>query len=136
MAISDAIKRKAESAIISVRNSTLTMEMQDNLVEAIESTKETTNGLTAEQKLQATTENQFMIVRLLAMHMISAQKDVKRTWKEVIVECKKEIMIVLVALSVVFSVLFALQPQLADHIDPIAQHMIEQQQQTEGASHE
>ena len=127
MAINEAIKRKAESAIVSIRSSTLPMEMQDNLIEAIESTKETTNGLTAEQKLQATTENQFMIVRLLAMHMISAQKGIKHSWKEVIIECKREFMYALIAMSIIFSLLFALRPQLADHIDPIAKHIMEQQ---------
>ena len=129
MAISDAIKRKAESAIVSVRNSTLPMEMQDNLIEAIESTKETTNGYSQEEKLQYTTENQFMIVRLLAMHMISASKDVKRTWKEVIVECKRELTIIIVTLTVIIGVLLFHEPKLADHIDPITTHLIEQSNQ-------
>lgn len=128
MAVSEKIMRKAESAIASIRSSTLPMEMQDNLVDAIESTKETTNGLTPDEKLQATTENQFMIVRLLAMHMISANKDVKKTWKDVLVECKREFAIVVVALAVIIGVLLWHEPKLADHIDPIASHLIDQQE--------
>lgn len=127
MAVSEKIMRKAESAIVSVRNSTLPMEMQDNLIEAIESTKETTNGLSPDEKLQATTENQFMIVRLLAMHMISANKEVKKTWKDVLVECKREFAIVVVALAVIIGVLLWHEPKLADHIDPIASHLINQE---------
>lgn len=128
MAVSEKIMRKAESAIVSIRSSTLPMEMQDNLIEAIESTRETTNGLTPDEKLQATTENQFMIVRLLAMHMISANKDVKKTWKDVLVECKREFAIVVVALAVIIGVLLWHEPKLADHIDPIASHLIDQQE--------
>lgn len=127
MAVSEKIMRKAESAIVSIRSSTLPMEMQDNLIEAIESTKETTNGLSPDEKLQATTENQFMIVRLLAMHMISANKEIKKTWKDVLVECKREFAIVVVALAVIIGVLLWHEPKLADHIDPIASHLINQE---------
>lgn len=127
MAISDAIKRKAESAVAAVRNSTLPMEMQDNLVEAIESTRDTTNGFTPEEKLQLTTENQFMIVRLLTMHMISANKETKKTWKDVLIECKREVALVSVVLAIILGILFGIRPQLADHIDPITKHIMEQQ---------
>lgn len=127
MAISDAIKRKAESAVVAVRNSTLSLEMQDNLVEAIESTRDTTNGFSSEEKLQLTTENQFMIVRLLTMHMINANKEAKKTWKDVLIECKREFAMVIVALAIILGVLFGIRPQLADHIDPITKHIMEQQ---------
>jgi hypothetical protein len=127
MAISDAIKRKADSAIVAVRNSTLPMEMQDNLIEAIESTRDTTNGFTQEEKLQLTTENQFMIVRLLTMHMINANKEAKKTWKDVLIECKREFAMVVVALAIILGILFGIRPQLADHIDPITKHIMEQQ---------
>ena len=127
MAISDSIKRKAESAVVAVRNSTLPLEMQDNLVEAIESTRDTTNGFTPEEKLQLTTENQFMIVRLLTMHMINANKEVKKTWKDVLIECKREFAMVIVALAIIIGTLFGIRPQLADHIDPITKHIMEQQ---------
>ena len=127
MAISDAIKRKADSAIVAVRNSTLPMEMQDNLIEAIESTRDTTNGFTQEEKLQLTTENQFMIVRLLTMHMINANKEAKKTWKDVLIECKREFAYMIVALAIILGILFGIRPQLADHIDPITKHIMEQQ---------
>ena len=127
MAISDAIKRKAESAVVAIRNSTLPMEMQDNLIEAIESTRDTTNGFSSEEKLQLTTENQFMIVRLLTMHMINANKEAKKTWKDVLIECKREFAMVIVALAIILGTLFGIRPQLADHIDPITKHIMEQQ---------
>ena len=127
MAISDAIKRKADSAIVAVRNSTLPMEMQDNLIEAIESTRDTTNGFTQEEKLQLTTENQFMIVRLLTMHMINANKEAKKTWKDVLIECKREFAYMIVALAIILGILFGFRPHLEDHIDPIAKHIMEQQ---------
>lgn len=126
MAISDAIKRKAESAVVAVRNSTLPMEMQDNLIEAIESTRDTTNGFTQEEKLQLTTENQFMIVRLLTMHMINANKEAKKSWKDVLIECKREFAMVVVALAIILGILFGIRPQLADHIDPITSHLVNQ----------
>lgn len=127
MAISDSIKRKAESAVVAIRNSTLPMEMQDNLIEAIESTRDTTNGFSSEEKLQLTTENQFMIVRLLTMHMINANKEAKKTWKDVLIECKREFAMVIVALAIILGTLFGIRPQLADHIDPITKHIMEQQ---------
>lgn len=126
MAISEAIQRKAQSAIVAIRNSSLPMEMQDNLVDAIESTKETTNGLSAEEKLQATTENQFAMVRIMIMHILSEHKHPSH-WKEVIVECKREIAIIVVVLGVLISLLLGFQPDLAEHIDEVLKAKIEQQ---------
>ena len=122
MAISDSIQRKADTAINAIRASSLSMEMQDNLVDAIESTRETTNGLSAEEKLQATTENQFEIVRIMIMHILNEHKH-PSLWKEVIVECKREIAIIVVVLGFIIGALLWHEPELVHVIEPIAQQV-------------
>lgn len=122
MAISDSIQRKADTAINAIRASSLSMEMQDNLVDAIESTRETTNGLSAEEKLQATTENQFEIVRIMIMHILNEHKH-PSLWKEVIVECKREIAVIVVVLGIIIGALLWHEPELVHVIEPIAQQV-------------
>lgn len=125
MAISESIQRKAHTAINAIRASSLSMEMQDNLVDAIESTKETTNGMTHAEKVQALSENQFEMTRIMIMHMLAEHKHPSH-WKEVIVHCKKEITIIICVLALVIGALLWHEPKLADHIDPIAEHLTEE----------
>lgn len=126
MAISESIQRKANTAINAIRASSLSMEMQDNLVDAIESTKETTNGMTHAEKVQALSENQFEMTRIMIMHMLAEHKHPSH-WKEVIVECKRELTIIICVLGLIIGLLLWHEPKLADHIDPIAKHIMEQQ---------
>lgn len=124
MGVSESIQRKANTAINAIRASSLSMEMQDSLVDAIESTKETTNGLSADEKLQATTENQFEMTRIIIMHILAEHKHPSH-WKEVIVECKKELTIIICILALVIGALLWHEPDLVQVIEPIT-HQVQQ----------
>lgn len=108
MAIPEKISHKAETAIQAIEQSSLRSAVRDDLVEAIELSRDATNGLDKEQKLQAVAENMFLLARLFALTVVEGAKPRVDSWKDVIIACKWQLVL---ATSIV-SALLAYRPQL------------------------
>jgi len=72
MAVSRTNEQRAERAIKNVTESQLPMAEKEECVDLINSSKEATNGYSLEEKLQATSENQFHMIRMLVESKIES----------------------------------------------------------------
>jgi len=115
MAIDPANIRKRDYALGEIASSNLSAALKEDLSDAVSRAAETTNGLTAKEKLQACTENQFDLARLLALFIVGQGRRVT-TWKDVAIAFKWPL--VIVTLGVLF--LLALHPELAALFDSLA----------------
>lgn len=108
MAIDPANVRKRDYAIGEIASSNLSAALKEDLTAVVANTAETTNGLTARDKLQKMSENLFDLSRLLALFIVAQGRRVT-TWKDVAIAFKWPLTVV--ALGVLF--LLALHPELA-----------------------
>ena len=72
MAVSKTNEQRAERAITNVTRSPLPTAEKEECVDLINSSKEATNGYSLEEKLQATSENQFHMIRMLVESKIDS----------------------------------------------------------------
>lgn len=72
MAVSKTNEQRAERTIANVTDSPLPTAEKEECVDLINSSKEATNGYSLEEKLQATSENQFHMIRMLVESKIDS----------------------------------------------------------------
>lgn len=120
MPVTEQNRRKHDYAIQAITASNLSAALKEDLAEVVSDALETTNGLTAEEKLQASTENQFNLARLLALFIAGQGRHVA-TWKDVLMAYKWPLLIAFGFLCI----LLVLRPELAGLVDSLA-HMARQ----------
>lgn len=113
--ISEKNARKMELSKEELMKSSLPSQEKEDLIEALENSLEGTNGLTPEQKIQNLSESIFSLVRLFVNARCSAGV---KTWKDVLVNCKREI---LWALYGLFILLF-FHPEIAALLKGVAEN--------------
>ena len=116
MAISQTNRRNCDYAVDEIRKSDLSAALKEDLTTVLVRTLETTNGLSQAQKIQSCTENQFDMMRLFVLQIISQGRRVT-TWKDVIVKCRLPLCISVTVLGVAAIVALVLQPQLAEMVE-------------------
>ena len=94
-------------------SSKLSPDEKEDLADALESCLEGTNGLTPDEKLQNVSESVFTLMRL---HVRARCSMGIKSWKDVLVSCKREIMWVLFAF---FGLLF-FHPEIAALLKGVA----------------
>ena len=90
-------------------------ELKTMLVELVENARIATNGLTQEQKIQQMSENQFSLAVLMVQNCLATletREEKTSSWRSVIVECRREI----VAIIVILAGLLLFRPQLVDTV--------------------
>ena len=120
MAIDPANIRKRDYAVGEIASSDLSAALKEDLTAVVANTAETTNGLSARDKLQKMSENLFDLSRLLALFIVAQGRRVT-TWKDVAIAFKWPLTIV--ALGGL--ALLALHPELSSLVDSIA-HVVRQ----------
>lgn len=113
MAISEKIRNRSETAIQAIRASHLPPGEQDDLIEIVCDARDGTNGLDADEKLQANANNIFALVFLFVRAASAAPS--APSWKSVVIQCRREITVV--ALGVI--TLLVLRPQIAGVLEHI-----------------
>ena len=108
-------KRLADKAISSLQRSEVPAEESALLEGFIGDALAATNGMTPEEKLQACTENQLTLICLFALHL-SEQNAKQRSWKDVIVRCRREIL--WLGLGLFFLLYF--HPEIAGAFDALS----------------
>lgn len=113
--ISDKNQRKYQLSKDELMSSKLSPDEKEDLADALQSSLEGTNGLTPEEKLQNVSESVFTLMRL---HVRARCASGIKSWKDVIVGCKREI---LWALYGLFVLLF-FHPEIAALLKGVAQN--------------
>jgi len=104
--ISEKNQRKLQLSKEELLSSKLSPDEKEDLTDALESCLEGTNGLTPDEKLQNVSESVFTLMRL---HVRARCASGVKSWKDVLVNCKRELMWILFAF---FGLLF-FHPEIA-----------------------
>lgn len=115
MAIPEKTKNRTETGINAVRNADMPIGDIDDFIEILKEAEAGTNGLSLEDKVQANAVNIANLCFLFVKHIVESCK-YRRTWKDIIVECKWAIVI---CVGIV-SMLLAFHPELATILNNIA----------------
>lgn len=83
MSVSDEIQKISETFEESINKSPLTINEKAEWIKLINSCKETTNGLTTEEKIQKMSENDFMMVGRLLNQRIDGIESSKQNLNEI-----------------------------------------------------
>lgn len=118
MPVSDDNRRKRDYAVGEIASSNLSAALKEDLSDVVSRAMETTNGLTQEQKLQACTENQFDMARLLALFIVGQGRRVT-SWKDVAIAFKWPLVLMFGSLCVTL----ILKPELAALVESLAHVM-------------
>lgn len=118
MAIDPANIRKRDYAVGEIAASNLSAALKEDLTAVVENTAETTNGLTARDKLQKMSENLFDLSRLLALFIVAQGRRVA-TWKDVAIAFKWPIVIMFGFLCLALM----LRPELAALVESISHNI-------------
>ena len=118
MAVSEINKRKYEIAAKTVAESALSASLKEDLTDSLASTLATTNGMSPEEKLQATTENQFTMARLFAITLVSFSSRTA-SWREVAIAYKWPLVIMFGFLCI--ALIF--RPELAALVESITRNI-------------
>lgn len=108
MAVPEKVKNRSETAIAGVKKSDLSMGEADDLIEIIREAEAGTNGLSLEDKVQANAVNIANLCFLFTKHIVESCK-YRRTWKDIVVECRWPIVICVG----IIATLLAFHPELA-----------------------
>ncbi len=107
--------RRRDYALSEIAASNLSAALKEDLSGVVSRAADATNGLTARDKLQACTENQFDMARLMALFIVGQGRRVT-SWKDVAIAFKWPL--VILGLGALF--LLALHPELADFFRSLA----------------
>ena len=111
MAISQLNESKAADVIGELDKSPLPGALKEDLRTVIRQTADATNGMDAAEKQQALSQGLFDLARLMVYNMIhDARKPKERTWKDVIVECRRSLCI----LAAIIAGLLIIRPEIAN----------------------
>ncbi len=112
MAVPEKIQNRTNAVIKEINDSKLPFAEKDDLREIIVRAAEGSNGLTPDDKIQATAENLANLTYLFTRHMLTMTPP-PTGWKDVIIACKWPLVII----TGIIAVMLILQPQLATVID-------------------
>ncbi|MBQ3810671.1 MAG: hypothetical protein II839_07620 [Kiritimatiellae bacterium] len=115
MAIDPTNQRKHDFAVGEVSSSELSAALKEDVVDVLGRTLASTNGMTTEEKIQATTQNQFDMMRLFALQLVATGRRVT-SWKDVIIKCRWQLCL---ALGTVAAML-VYRPELAAMVETLA----------------
>jgi hypothetical protein len=118
MAISELNRRKHDIAAKAVADSNLSASLKEDLTDALESTLEATNGLTPEEKLQSSTENQFTMTRLFAITLVNFSSRTA-SWRDVAIAYKWPLVIMFGFLCI--ALIF--RPELAALVESVSRNI-------------
>ena len=111
MAISQLNESKVADVIGELDKSPLPGALKEDLRTVIRQTADATNGMDAAEKQQALSQGLFDLARLMVYNMIhDARKPKERTWKDVIVECRRSLCI----LAAIIACLLIIRPEIAN----------------------
>ena len=111
MAISPINQHRNELAKQFIDASQLNADTKSDLDEMLDSSLRTTNGLKPEEKLDAIADNLYQLTRLTCIHI--AEKPQPATWKDVLIRCSWQTVVVVAITVPSITFLFVYQPQLA-----------------------
>ena len=110
-------ERKCRLLCEDIEKSNLDATAKEGLIEGLESSKEALNGLTDQERIQATAANLFWTNSILARLYLKIFADRSAAnWKDVAIECKWAI----VALGLGLFALLAFHPELGQLIQRLA----------------
>ena len=118
MAVSELNQRKHDITAKAVAESNLSVSLKEDLTDSLASTLAATNGMTPEEKLQASTENQFTMTRLFAITLVQLGSRAA-SWRDVAIAYKWPLVIMFGFLCV--SLIF--RPELAALVESISNHI-------------
>ena len=108
--ISDKLRKQKERREAMISASIIPQEEKDVLIDLLNTSLEGTNGLSDKEKLQNISETNFGLVCLFCSHLVEQGTESAKSWKTVLLKCKREIMWVLFAF---FGLLF-FHPEIAE----------------------
>ncbi len=118
MAISAINQHRNELAKQFIDASQLNADTKADLDEMLDSSLRTTNGLKPDEKLDAIADNLYQLTRLTCIHI--AEKPTATSWKDVLIRCSWQAVVVVAITVPSITFLFIYQPQLA----AILEHLI------------
>lgn len=111
MAITAQNQHRNELAKQTVDASALNADAKADLDEVLDTTLKGTNGLDPSAKLDAVADNLYQVARLMCIHIAETPR--VASWRDVVIQCRREIAAVLLGLGIPLCALFALRPQIA-----------------------
>lgn len=90
--ITDRYQKQKDRTEAMIEASSLGQEEKDDYIDLLTLSLQGTNGLSSDQKLQNVSEVNFGLVRLFCQHIVDSKKADAKSWREVIVKCKRELM--------------------------------------------
>ena len=110
-----------------VHTSPMPLADKEDWADLIASTRDSTNGLMPEEKLQANSENLANLTILLARREIAAAKAAAEpkpptSWKDVLIKCSWQFVVVVAITVPAVTALLAYRPQLAAILERLVPH--------------
>ncbi len=112
-------------ALEDVQASPMPLADKEDWADLIASTRDGTNGLKPEEKLQANSENLANLTILLARREIataSAPQKPPTSWKDVLIKCSWQFVVVVAITVPAVTALLAYRPQLAAILEHLIPH--------------
>ena len=110
MAITAQNQHRNDLAKQTIDASALNPDAKADLDEVLDTTLQGTNGLEPSAKLDAVADNLYQVARLMCIHIAESPR--VASWKDVVIQCRREIAAVAIGLGVPLVALFALRPQI------------------------
>jgi hypothetical protein len=111
MAITAQNQHRNDLAKAAIDASKLNADAKADLDEMLDAALAGTNGLDEAAKLDAVADNLYQVARLMCVHIAEAPR--VASWRDVVIQCRREIAAVLLGLGIPLCALFALRPQIA-----------------------
>ena len=111
MAISAINQHRNDLAKQTIDASHLNPDAKADLDEQLDNSLNATNGLDPKEKLDAVADALYQLTRLTCIHIAEAPR--VTSWRDVVVQCRREIAAVALGLGVPLVALFAFRPQIA-----------------------
>lgn len=118
MPVSPLNESKAADVLRSLDESPLPGALKEDLRTIVRQTADATNGMTPEEKTQALSQGVFDIARLMVYNMIHEARHPTRSWKDVIVECRRTICV----LAGIIAGLLIIRPEIAEIAYAVSGH--------------
>jgi len=118
MAIDPGTIRKRDYTVGEIASSNLSAALREDLSDMVVNAAETTNGLTAKEKLQRLSVNLFDLSRMMALFIVGQGRRVA-TWKDVAIAFKWPLVIMFGFLCA--SLIF--RPELASLVESISRNI-------------
>ena len=121
MAISAVNKHRNDLAKQFIDASLLNADTKADLDEQLDNSLNATNGLEPKEKLDAVADALYQLTRLTCIH-IAEQPKPAATWKDVLIRCSWQFVVVVAITVPAVVTLFIYQPQLAAILEHLISH--------------